>query len=306
MSQDFDQKQLRSVLGSFLTGVTVVATRTPEGDPVGFTANSFTSVSLDPPLILVCLANSSGNIDVFSKNSSFAVNILSNQQQTISNTFASPVDDRFAGLEFRQEVTGSPIIEHCAAWLDCEMHETVEGGDHVIMIGRVVGCGQLEHGPLAYYQGGYVDLGLGKEAAIAAEASALASHVAVLLESEQGLLLLQDDDGFILPSAQHLSGDGGLLEILSGMGLSAEIGILFSVFECADKRGVYTCYRGIASGTVNQEKAAWFALDQLPLDQINDAAVRSMLRRYTNERNTDLIEPCLGDYASGAAEKKTA
>ena len=287
MSQDFDQKQLRSVLGSFLTGVTVVTARTPKGELFGFTANSFTSVSLDPPLVLVCLANSSSNYDVFKQNASFAVNILSDEQDAVSNTFASPVDDRFAGLEFRQEVTGSPIIEHCAAWLDCEMHKTVEGGDHIIMIGRVLGCGQREHGPLGYYQGGYVDLGLGKEAAIAAEASAPTNSVAVLLESDQGLLLLQDDDGFVLPSAYHLSGEGGLLEILSGMGLTPEIGFLFSVFEDADKRGVYTCYRGTASGTVNNEKANWFALDQLPLDQINGAAVRSMLRRYTNEHKTD-------------------
>jgi len=306
MSQDFDQKQLRNTLGSFLTGVTVVTARTPSDELLGFTANSFTSVSLEPPLVLVCLANSSINYDLFKANASFAVNILSDQQRATSNTFASPVEDRFAGLEFREEVTGSPIIEDCAAWLDCEMHQAVEGGDHIILIGKVVACGQSDHGPLGYYKGAYLDLGLAKEAVIAAEADAPANNVAVLLESKQGLLLLEDDDdGFVLPTAKHLSGEGGLLESLSDMGLMAEIGFLFSVFEDAKNLGVFTCYRGTASGALESDRAHWFALDQLPLNQINNSAVCSMLQRYVNERKSDAFGIYMGDQDFGTVEKLT-
>lgn len=94
-----DPRQLRDAFGAFLTGVTVVTTINAEGQPIGFTANSFTSVSLDPPLLLVCLAKTSRNYAAVTEAAGFAVNILSEAQKDVSNTFARPVEDRFAAVD---------------------------------------------------------------------------------------------------------------------------------------------------------------------------------------------------------------
>lgn len=306
MSQSFDQKELRNVLGSFLTGVTIVTSKSTDGALTGFTANSFTSVSLDPPLVLVCLANTSCNYKVFKNNASFAVNILADHQSSISNTFASKVDDRFAGIAVREEHTGSPIIEGCAAWLDCELHETVEGGDHIILIGRVIACGQVDKAPLGYYQGGYIDFGLGKEAALAAEVAARESSVAALLESDQGILMVDTDGGELdLPTAHNLGGDDGLLQRLTDMGLSAEIGFLFSVFEDSMRGGSYTCYRGSASGDLQDDSAHWIALDNIPYHRVADPEVRSMLKRFADEHKADAFGVVGGDEESGPTDKST-
>lgn len=304
MSQSFDQKELRNVLGSFLTGVTVVTATTPEGEKYGFTANSFTSVSLDPPLVLVCLANSSANFDVFSTNKSFAINILSEHQRSVSHTFATPVEDRFAGLVYRTEVSGSPVIDDCAAWLDCQMHKTVDAGDHIILIGEVVALGQQDVGPLGYYQGGYIDFGLGREAAIAAEAATRGYSVGALLESDDGILLVKGENGSLdLPAAHNLGGDDGLLEKLTAMGIDAEIGFLFSVFEDSDRGGTYTCYRGHASGNLEGDDAIWVEHENIPYARISDSAVRSMLQRYEEERKTDAFGVYMGDQDAGHVGK---
>ncbi|NND83262.1 MAG: flavin reductase family protein [Gammaproteobacteria bacterium] len=300
MTEQFDLKQFRNVLGSFMTGVTVVTARTPDGERIGFTANSFTSLSLEPPLVLVCLADSSANYRAFRDNGSFAINILTDHQRDISNTFASPVADRFANLAVREERTGSPIIEDCLAWLDCEMHETVDGGDHVILIGRVVGFGSADHNPLGYFRGSYFDIGLNKDAAIAAEEGARGTTVGALLESEGRILLLQNDRGALeLPAAAHLGGDDGLLAQLGDMGLSAEIGFIFSVFEDEDLGGTYTCYRGSVEGELNSDRAQWVGLDDIPYDKIDDSALRTMVQRYAEESQADAFGVYLDDRDSG-------
>ena len=103
MSQaSFDARALRDAFGAFPTGVTVVTAHDPSGQPIGFTANSFTSVSLDPPLLLICLAKSSRNFAAITGSAGFAVNILSETQKDVSNTFARPVEDRFAAVEWEE------------------------------------------------------------------------------------------------------------------------------------------------------------------------------------------------------------
>lgn len=104
-----------------MTGVTVVTTHDPDGNPIGFTANSFTSVSLDPPLVLVCIANSSSNYAAFEQAEGFAVNVLAEDQKGVSNTFARPVEDRFAAVSWQQGPQGSPVFEGVSAWFDCSM-----------------------------------------------------------------------------------------------------------------------------------------------------------------------------------------
>lgn len=152
-----DRSELRRAFGCFVTGVTIVTT-IGDGEPRGFTANAFTSVSLDPPLLLVCVAKSSGSYDIFRRTLSFAVNILHRDQREISATFASPRRDKFSGFRWTTGETGSPLLSECAAWFDCASYDQIEAGDHTILIGRVLAFSHTPLSPLGYHRGGYLGL----------------------------------------------------------------------------------------------------------------------------------------------------
>ncbi len=130
-------RDFRSTLGSFATGVTVITALTPEGEPIGVTISSFNSVSLDPPLILWSLSLNSPNIEAFSSASHYAVNILSVDQQDISDRFASRRADRFAGIPTRTGLSDIPLLEGCCAWFECTNEAHYPGGDHLIFVGHV-------------------------------------------------------------------------------------------------------------------------------------------------------------------------
>lgn len=152
-----DPRTLRDALGCFSTGVTVVTARDGAGRPVGLTANSFTSVSLDPPLILFCLAKSSGNLAVFQECGHFAVNVLHIGQQPTSNRFARRGDeDRFADVAWEAGETGSPLLTGALAAFDCAREAVHDGGDHLIFVGRVLRVKfEPRRDPLLYFRGRY-------------------------------------------------------------------------------------------------------------------------------------------------------
>lgn len=154
----FDTRDLRNALGTFATGVTIVTTMMPTGEPIGFTANSFTSVSLDPPLILVCIAKSAAGYAAYTSADAFCVNILSEDQRDLSGTFAQRGTDKFIGVGWRQGQTGSPILDGGVGHFDCDMHQLVDAGDHAILIGRVVGYDANDDAPLCYHRGKYAGL----------------------------------------------------------------------------------------------------------------------------------------------------
>jgi flavin reductase (DIM6/NTAB) family NADH-FMN oxidoreductase RutF len=157
--QTFSGKEFRSTVGAFATGVTVVTTRGEE-HAYGMTANAFSSVSLDPPLILVCVINPSEGAEHITRNGVFAVNILSVDQEPLSRYFASR--DRPKGLDAFRDVphrfaaSGAPILEGSAAFMDCRLHTTYEAGDHLIFIGEVLELEVQDVGaPLVFHGGGY-------------------------------------------------------------------------------------------------------------------------------------------------------
>lgn len=153
---DVSPGDFRDVLGNYATGVTVVTTRTSDGEPVGLTVNSFTSVSLDPPLVLFCLDREAGSLPAFETAQGFAVNILSADQTAVSNRFADPLAARFDGEEVADWSTGAPILEEALAALDCTVHARHDGGDHVILVGRVQRLAVLaDDEPLIYWRGSY-------------------------------------------------------------------------------------------------------------------------------------------------------
>ena len=151
----FDARAFRRALGNFATGVTVVTAATASGRKVGVTANSFNSVSLDPPLILWSIDKRSNSHEVFEEASHFAVNVLAADQIELSNNFARPKDDRFAEIEFEPGEGGAPVFADCSARFHCEKFQQVDGGDHWIMIGKVVAFDDFGRSPLLYHQGAY-------------------------------------------------------------------------------------------------------------------------------------------------------
>lgn len=189
-------QDLRKILGQFLTGVTVVTTLDQDGMPVGFTANSFTSVSLDPPLILVCLSRSTGLAQIFGTVASFAVNILSKEQESISNSFASTKEDRFSEVAWQAKSTGSPIIGGSTAWLDCEIYDRLTAGDHIILLGRVVEAQMSDIEPLGYFQGDYCTVER-------SGGDSKPKEQDQLIDSAPGLLFDEDDPFASLSKLEH-------------------------------------------------------------------------------------------------------
>ena len=128
-----DPKEFRETLGYFATGVTIITTLNNEGNPVGLTANSFSSLSLDPPLVLFCLDRKVVSFQAFHSNRHFAVNILGSDQEHLSRRFARSGPEKWVGMEFEIWETGCPIFEGCIANMECDIDSVYEGGDHVVV-----------------------------------------------------------------------------------------------------------------------------------------------------------------------------
>lgn len=155
-NESIDPRAFRDAMGCFASAVTVVSTTTEQGRPVGVTVNSFNSVSLDPPLILFCLGREATNYDHFMAAERFAVNILRWDQDKISSGFAADGANFFQTLEPEMSDLGNPLVPNALAVFDCKIEAVHDGGDHVILIGRV---SELRHDPdgdpLLYYRGRY-------------------------------------------------------------------------------------------------------------------------------------------------------
>ena len=150
----------RQLLGCFPTGVAVITTRTPDGEPAGLTCNSFSSVSLEPPLVLFSLRKASSLLPTFTESGTFAINILSQSQDALSGRFASSkIADKFEGVAWRKGPLGTPLVDDCLASFECSVHARHEAGDHVIFIGEVrhMSPGCSDHA-LVFYKGAYMML----------------------------------------------------------------------------------------------------------------------------------------------------
>lgn len=156
MTATTTSSHLRDVLGHFATGVAIVTTTTPSG-PAGLTVNSLTSVSLDPPLVLFCARRGSVTAAAIAQSRVFAANILGRDQEWLSRRFCGDHStDRFASLAVRPGRTGSPILPEALAYLDCELAEIWDGGDHLVHLGRLVELDRLRDAePLVFFRGRY-------------------------------------------------------------------------------------------------------------------------------------------------------
>jgi flavin reductase (DIM6/NTAB) family NADH-FMN oxidoreductase RutF len=281
-----DTLLLRRAFGTFVTGVTVVTTRDTAGNPRGMTANSFTSVSLDPPLLLICVAKSAASFPAFATTQCFGVNLLNEAQVDLSAVFASKSPEKFRSVSHAQKHTGAPILADSLTWFDCTVHDRVDAGDHVILIGRILGFGTTNTAPLAFHRGGYARLQDPRPV------DWLASHgmiIAYLIEAREGLLLRTGGaDVWALPTAKQRKADSRLT--LDGGGtlpLVPESTFLYSVFDAADYDVGYLIYR--ARLALEDTQVALpaglqvFPLDAIPYERFAPEQ-RAMLGRYVHER----------------------
>lgn len=154
---DLTPQRLRHVLGHFASGLTVITAATENG-PAGFTCQSFSSLSLDPALVTFSPARSSSTWPLLRKTGSFTVNVLPAGHRHLAGQFARSGTDKFAGVEFSASPLGNPALDQALAWVDCELHQEYDGGDHTIVVGAVRALGARDGAePLLFFKGGYFD-----------------------------------------------------------------------------------------------------------------------------------------------------
>jgi flavin reductase (DIM6/NTAB) family NADH-FMN oxidoreductase RutF len=282
-AQSIDPRELRRAFGSFPTGVTICATLDAEGQPVGFTANSFTSVSLEPPLLLVCLSATASSRDAFGAAGRFGVSVLGAAQREASTVFATRGADKFASVVWSARVTGAPLIDGAVARFDCLTERILPAGDHVILLGRVVAFDSTRDEPLGYCRGAYVSFGFDSEAFDAPRGGLRA---AAIVERSGAVLLDMSGPRPALPTAAAFGPagrEGTLLGALARAGAPAELPFLFAAYDEGATHVVV--YRGALGAAAPDPAPGWrFAsLDALPFAALPPGQAM-ILRRYAAER----------------------
>ncbi len=208
-SSSFDADEFRKALGAFATGVTIITTCDGHGAPVGLTANSFNSVSLNPPLVLWSLSLTSSSLAAFRDARHWAVHVLAADQQALSMRFARRGEDRFAGLPIERGVDGVPLLKGCAARFVCRTAFEYRGGDHLIFVGEVLEFTRLEAPPLVFHGGRYADPGLLQAAAPRTGLKASKNFLEGSFdESFLGHLLARSHHRFFASMRAELDGEG--------------------------------------------------------------------------------------------------
>lgn len=293
-----DPRALRDAFGAFPTGVTVVTTCDEAGSPIGFTANSFTSVSLDPPMLLVCLAKTSRNYAIMTGAKYFAINVLSETQKDVSNTFARPVEDRFASVEWSPGACGCPIFSNVAAWFECSMEQVIEAGDHVILLGRIGAFDNSGRNGLGYARGGYFTPILASKAVSAAAEGNIQLSAVV---ERRGQVLLLGDGSLSLPSCE--ADDGSPTEKLQAhiealTGLSVGIGFLYSVFEGKSDGKQHIVY--LASAAPGEPRAGRFLKPDAPASsEFDSKTTADIVSRFAVESSIGNFGLYFGDETVG-------
>jgi flavin-dependent trigonelline monooxygenase, reductase component len=285
-----DPRALRDAFGAFVTGVTIVTTRDEAGKPVGFTANSFTSVSLDPPLLLICLARTSRNFATMTGAKNFAVNILSEGQKDLSNTFARPVEDRFAAAIWSDAPAGSPVFTDVAAWFECSMQEVIEAGDAFENSGL---------NGLGYARGGYFTPMLAAKALSAAAEGEIA--VGAVLE-RRGEIYLVGEDVLSLPGCVVAGGDPvaaltARLEELTG--LTVRTGFLYSVYENKADGRQHIVYHALADGDDAPRQGRFLLPGALASAKFDSGATADIVNRFALESSIGNFGVYVGNETAG-------
>ena len=296
----FDAQALRAAFGRFLTGVTVVTTRTADGSAYGFTANSFTSVSIDPPLLLVCPGKFLSSFDAFAKCNHFAINILAEGQEDIANTFAGYKGDRFARVTCSDDCHGVPLIDGAVAQFSCSTHQVIPAGDHIVLMGQVRDFSHRDALGLGYSSGRFFSLGMERDAATTHPNTT--QIVGAIVEYDGKILMQSINDHWSLPKLEatpNTSARRSLLDWFHTLGLQANLGKVFSIYtdRATQQRSTYIQARAISA----PPKATGTLIPITDLAQIKivSHAQSAMLARYAVERTTGHFNLYVGDDHSG-------
>ena len=303
-NKSIDPLDLRRAFGAFATGVTIVTTVDKNAEVYGFTANSFTSVSLDPPLLLVNIARSAYGLQIFTGAPGFAINILAEKQRDLSNTFASRGADKFANTSWTTKSTGSPVFDGVIAWFDCEFFQQVDAGDHVILIGKVLDYGYSSDSPLAFCRGAYLSFGLSPQM-LQLISSGGNLRVGALIEYDGKLLIHTDPDSGevrlpIVDSVDNSDTDNSLIRLLSQSGIETHLPFFYAAYHDGGTRYVY--YRESLQSVDNLDQShhlQFIEFDAIPWQAIRDNAITTMLKRFLRERSLDNYAVYIGDYDKG-------
>ncbi len=293
---DLDPRALRTAFGSYMTGVTVVTSTASDGTPVGFTANSFSSVSLDPPLLLVCPGNFLSTYDVFANGSQFAVNILSEGQEDVANTFASFKGDRFARVPHRKDALGNLLIDGALTQFSCKTHRAIDAGDHSILIGEVQDLTQNAGRGLGYAGGQFFSLGLERAALEHTGSAALGGAI---ITAGDNVLLERTETGFRPP--QIITDDRGDLRqsLATGLeerGLPVTLGPAYSVFDAGKTHCSYFLATASAAGS-GAMKA--YPIHDIPELKFVSQPITDMMNRFALEAKTRSFGLYVGDSQRG-------
>lgn len=303
---DADKRALRTTFGSFATGVTVVTTRQEDGTPRGFTANSFTSVSLDPPLVLVCIAKTAHSCDTFTTAPHFAINVLDEDQKAASGLFASREADKFAIADWQPGTANMPLLDGCLANIVCQRTRVMDAGDHVILLGQVidhqVGAGK----PLGYFRGNYFSAGLEDELVSAASQGGAVEIGALIARGSQVLLHVGENGVLSVPKAQTPKQSLPALKAhLQKLGLQVQLDFLYAIYQDSTSGHHRIYYHGTAVGYAPSGHK-FLDLKDIPLDQVATIAERSMLARYRAESRHGSFGIYQGDETSGTVHRVSA
>ncbi|MBN3723647.1 flavin reductase [Burkholderia sp. Ac-20379] len=301
MSQEtakINTRELRDAFGAFMTGVTIVTTaRDEDGKPLGFTANSFSSVSLDPALLLVSIAKTSSNYATFSSVKHFAINILAEGQKDLSNTFARPSEDRFANVAWQMSAHRNPLLDDVSAWFDCTMHAVIDAGDHALLVGKVEAFHSAGYAGLGYYRGGYFT-----PAKVATEVIAGPKVIvsAIIARENKVLLTKTADNKWGLPSKEigKEGADKALVDLFDKYQPGASANFIYSAYNNTETHYQYISF--LCSVPEDTAAAGEFvSLDEIGTDDFQDRALASMLERYRKESQLKSYGMYFGDHSNG-------
>ena len=291
-----DANGLRRAFGAFASGVTIVATNTPDGETRAFTANSFTSLSLDPPLALVCLGKNAASLSIFTESEAFSISILQASQRAISSAFASrdPAVKIAASKELATEQ--APHVAGSLATFICSRHAVVDGGDHVILIGRILKYRSNEGQPLGFFRGGYVHVGADLGEIERLHASVLVGGVL----GHGGKLLLcrhPKSNTWEIPMTRPRRGQGpdkALQEVFQSLGIEVTMSVPFSLFQERGEHDVSMVFSlqspyPIKTGTLTDgTELALFGPDDEPWKLVDGEMKKGLVQRYLYEMEAGL------------------
>lgn len=295
-----DPKALRNAFGSFMTGVTIVTAVSKTGEKVGFTANSFTSISMDPPLLMVCPANKLSSFDIFEQCEHFAVSVLAEDQQHASNCFAGSKEDRFAQVEWHEDAFGTPLISGAVAHFSCSAFEKIPAGDHLMLVGQVEHFTHNEKFGLGYAKGGYFSLGMEHKAEEVAHGQC--ARVGALIESAGKLLVEKTAEGYRLPAVDISSEKGSratLAAFLEQLGGESEIGQVFSVYEKSSTGNFIAFYRVERTGGQTPENCEYVSIDALQNLNFISYDLTTMVNRFVTEKQHGVFRLYVGNDLEG-------